>query len=180
MKLTILIFGVLCLWLRLASGEIGSTATPEAAWDHSSPPASNFVARYEIHYGPIARRTNDPTYERGYTRTNAVVRFFTSAMLTNLYPGIWFISAIAVGTNGIPSLYTANEICYTNRGPAPGNLRMVGLGPNLMLQGAPSAGGPWQDLAQLTNPPVALSLQQRQLFRLRMSTNLPPFPGGVP
>lgn len=179
MKLTILIFGVLCLWLRLASGEIGSTATPEAAWDHSSPPASNFVARYEIHYGPIARRTNDPTYERGYTGTNVVARFFTSAVLTNLYPGIWFISAIAVGTNGIPSLYTASEICYTNRGQAPMSLRLVYLGPNPILQGTADAVS-WNDLAELTNPPVRLSIQQRQLFRLRMSTNLPPFPGGVP
>lgn len=178
MKLTILIFGVLCLWLRLASGEIGSTHNPEFEWNHSTS-STNAGARYELHYGQVARTTNDPIYNRTYTATSSIPRFFSSAFVTNMVPGVWFISVLLVSSNGIPTDYS-NELCYTNRGPAPGNLRMIGLGPRLMLQGAISAGGPWQDLVELSNPPVTLSLQQRQLFRLRMSTNLPPLPGGVP
>lgn len=169
MKLVVLIFAVLCLWLRLAMGDIGTTPTPQLSWDHSG---SNVVA-YQLHYGQTARTTNDPIYNRSYTATSSVPRFFTSTSLSGIEPGIWFMSVTAIASNNIASLYS-NEVCYTNRGTAPTTLRMIFLGNNQVLQGADTAAGPWNDLAELTNPPVQLSTQQKQLFRLKMLTNAPP------
>ena len=154
--------------------EIGTTSTPEAAWNHSA--SSNIVGRYEVHYGQTARRTNDPIYERGYTATSAVPRFFSRALLTNLAPGIWFVSVVAISTNGIPSLYSTNEAVYTNRGDAPVNLRIL-PGPLYYLQASPSAAGPWTDIAAISNAPVLLTKQERQMLRLRIATNSPAPPG---
>jgi hypothetical protein len=161
---------------RMAFAEIGSTSTPPFAWDYSN---SLSIARYEVHYGPLGRTTNDPFYARNYTATNSVIRLATSAVLTGLNPGIWFVSVTAIGTNGVPSLYS-NEVCYTNRGEAPVNLRILGPTEMLLIESTWGPADQWTTVVEFTNTPAQRALRFSELFRARRVAPPPPAPGGQP
>ena len=175
MKIVVLIFAFLCLWLRVAMGEIGSTATPPFEWDPSS--SSNTLARYEIHYGPLGRTTNDPLYARNYTATSNVPKSATSRVLFGINPGIWFASVTAIGTNGIPSLYS-NEVCYTNRGEAPVNLRIVGPTEYILIESSYAPGEPAREVIRYTNTPIERALAAREFLKGKRVA--PPVPGVSP
>lgn len=177
MKLVVLIFALLCLWAKCAMAEMGSTATPPFAWDHSG--STNSLARYEIHYGPLGRTTNDPFYARNYTATSNVPKFASGHTLFGIHPGIWFMSVTAVGTNGIASLYS-NEVCYTNRGEAPVNLRIVGPTEYIAIESSFAPGEPPHEVIKYTNTPIQRALAAREFLKARRVAPPPPLPGGAP
>lgn len=160
-------------------GEIGSTATPQFTWDPST--SSNSVGRYELHFGPLGRTTNDPLYARNYTSTNVIPRFASSAVLLGIHPGIWFMSVTAVGTNGIASVYS-NEVCYTNRGEAPANLRIVGPTEVLVIESTFGPAEQWHKVIEFdTNTPPALRpFRFSELFRAARRAPAPPAPVPAP
>jgi len=143
-------------------------------WNPS--PSSNLIAGYRIHYGPAPRTNSDPALFR-YPFTNTYPKTTLSALLTNLAAGPWYFSATAIATNGLASLYTTNELAWTNSPAPPASLRLAGPVDALILQSAPGAAGPWKTLAVVTssNQPLQLTAAPKQMFRA-LSTNLPPLP----
>jgi hypothetical protein len=160
MKLLVLLFALMCLWIRLAMG-----ADALLEWDAS---ATAGVTNYRVSYGQTSR-------------VYAASRSFgtnLSALITNLVAGRWFFSATAwkAGIESDPS----NELGWTNTAFSPVNLRITGPRDALALQSAASPAGPWKTLAVVTstNAPLQLTIQPREMFRAA-STNLPPLPGGA-
>lgn len=160
MKPFLLILSALCLWQKLAMGVI-----------------QNGVVTFD----PIPGATR---YTLWSVLPNQTIFRLEAIATTNritpgpLLPGTTlYVRSIAPGPAGtfiesdLGHVVTPPETVGTNV------IRLIVIGPTKVLQGATGAAGPWTDLAEITNPPVQLNAEQRQMFRLK--TVAPPLPGGA-
>lgn len=162
MKLVVLIFALLCIWLRLAMGVINngfitfdpvpgaSRYTLWRAVPGQTKPSylASFQAPPFQVSGPI------PDYSTFYVRT--IMQTNDSGTLLSYESDFGFVVSPPVenGTN---------------------TLRFIGPVNALLLQSADQAIGPWNDIGLWSNTLLRLAPRTNQLLRT-LRTNLPPIP----
>jgi hypothetical protein len=153
MKLFVLIFALLCLWLRLAMG------VDEISFNASV--TSNVV--YRLRWATNSAGTVVGDMALG---TNTVMA------LTNGPWGRFYFTVTALTTNGIES-NPSNEVLSTNRPASPLQLRINEQTNVVILEGSFN-GQHWKHLGIFTTNALQLALQKYQLIRAKVGP--PPLP----
>ena len=134
-------------------------------WD--APACTNVIACYNLYSGPATR---------AYTNVISAGLCLTSTI--PLTPGVNYIAATAVDTDGLESDYS-NEVCYTNPGPALTNLQLIVTTTGTAILFARTLSGPWTrtNTAALTliNPLATLYFRSIGPIANRVGISSAPF-----